>query len=58
MKTKRSGYLRKSPQTKKKEGVAAPNMVVAEVESQDASKQKQDCDGCCSINWKPASLAR
>jgi hypothetical protein len=59
MKTKRSSYAHKqdSPGGKKKPAVS-PNNPTGSADNEAGKKPQGDCDGICSINWKPVGLAR
>ena len=57
MKTKRSGYLQKGNQGKKQS--TASNSDRATSAERDNDKQNDaQCNGVCSIAWKPALASR
>ncbi len=57
MKTKRSGYAQQSGQNSKKKQTTTEKMVT-NVDVDPSKKQTDECNGCCSITWKPATVSR
>lgn len=57
MKTKRSGYSRKSNQAAKR---VKPQLEQEQsaVQSQNDKKDQPECNGVCAVSWKPAAVAR
>jgi hypothetical protein len=58
MKSKRSGYLSKVTQGNKKNPKVSPMPAPAELSEDKKSEQHENCNGICSIAWKPALAAR
>jgi hypothetical protein len=56
MKSKRSAHLHKQTAQDAKKKPSAE--VSTGLPVQDDKKQQSDCNGCCPISWKPASVAR
>jgi hypothetical protein len=57
MKSKRSGYLAKVTQGNKKTNKVSPMPAPAELQEEKTPEQ-HECNGICSIAWKPAAAAR
>jgi hypothetical protein len=57
MKSKRTGYLAKVTQGKKKNPKVSPMPAPAELKD-DKQTEQHECNGICSIAWKPAAAAR
>jgi len=58
MKSKRSGYLAKVTQGNKKNPKVSPMPAPAELQEEQKTDQHHECNGICSIAWKPATAAR
>lgn len=57
MKSKRSGYLSKVTQGTKQPNKLNPMPAPAELQ-EDKKTDQHECNGMCSIAWKPATAAR